>query len=93
MVPELPDIVKEATDDTDSSEEEIVVYADDNTRMTADHNPLTLQNKTQAEADKVINWFSRNYMVCSSDKAKLLVVGTSMNRQIKLNEQDQDIYL
>ena len=90
---ELPDIVKEATDhahgdEADISEEEIVVYADDNTPITADHNPLTLQNKIQEEADKVINWFSRNDMVCSSDKTKLLVVGTGMNRQIKLNEQN-----
>ena len=51
-------------------------------------NPIILQNKVQAEADKVINWFSRNDMVCSSDKTKLLIVGTRANRQTKLIENN-----
>jgi hypothetical protein len=73
---ELPDIVREAPEDTNvDDEDQIVVYADDNTPMTADKNPLILQNKIQAEACQVINWFSRNDMVCSSDKTKLLIVG------------------
>ena len=85
----LPDIAREAPEDTNGDDEDqIVVYADDNTPMTADKNPLILQNKIQAGADKVINWFSRNDMVCSSDKTKLLIVSTSANRQTKLIENN-----
>ena len=65
-------------------EEEIIVYADDNTPTTADKNPIILQNKIQNEADLVTNWFSKNDMVCSSGKTKLLIIGTHANRQSKL---------
>ena len=76
FINELPDIVKEdlevESDVNDPhSEEEIIVYADDNTPTTADKNPIILQNKIQKEADLVTNWFSKNDMVCSSDKTKL----------------------
>jgi hypothetical protein len=89
FINELPDIVKEdlevESDVNDPhSEEEIIVYADDNTPTTADKNPIILQNKIQNEADLVTNWFSKNDMVCSSDKTKLLIIGTHANRQNKL---------
>ena len=91
---ELPNIVKEVPEEadelveTDANNEDIVVYADDNTPMTAAHDPILLQANLQSEANLVTNWFSCNDMVCSSDKTKLLVVGTSANRKIKLNDQD-----
>ena len=85
----LPDIVKEAPDEpldneNNDTEADIVVYADDNTPITADAYPLVLETKVQHEADVVTNWFSRNDMICSSDKTKLLVIGTNANRQQKL---------
>ena len=93
FINELPDIVKEdlevESDVNDPhSEEEIIVYADDNTPTTADKNPIILQNKIQNEADLVTNWFSKNDMVCSSDKTKLLIIGTHANRQSKLINQN-----
>ena len=39
------------------------------------------------------NWFSCNDMVCSSDKTKLLVIGTSANRQIKLKDPDINLHV
>ena len=55
---ELPDIVKEAPDDpldneNNDTEADIVVYADDNTPITADAYPLVLETKVQHEAAKI----------------------------------------
>ena len=96
FVNELPDIVKEENDDEehdetpnkDASDYEIVVYADDNSPMAADAHPHALQEKIQHEADVVTKWFSRNEMVCSSEKTKLLIVGTHSNRYKKLLNDD-----
>ena len=66
---------------TNVIDDEIVVYADDNTPTTADKDPIMLQTKVQNEADIVTSWFARNDMVCSSEKTKLLVIGTHANRQ------------
>ena len=93
---ELPDIVKEAPvdpldHDKNGTDEDIIVYADDNTPITADADPLTLQTKVQLEADVVTNWFSRNDMICSSEKTKLLVLGTNANRRVKLRDHDIEL--
>ena len=89
FINELPDIVKKAPDEDHDQERndpnyDIVVYADDNTPTTADHDPHTLQMNVQNEADVVTNWFNKNDMICSSVKTKLLVIGTNANRQRKL---------
>ena len=95
---ELPNIVKEVSEEADGEEEiindeDIVVYADDNTPITAAHDPIQLQAKVQNEANLVTNWFSCNDMVCSSDKTKLLVIGTRANRKIKLNDPDINLHV
>ena len=93
FINELPDIVKERTEgnadaENNDKDAEIIVYADDNTPTTADKDPLALQTKVQNEANLVTNWFSRNNMICSSDKTKLLIVGTNANRTDKLSKRD-----
>ena len=86
---ELPDIVKETPGDTlDDNDSEIVIYADDNTPMTSDKDPLALQTKIQDEANCVTNWFSKNDMICSSEKTKLLVIGTAANLKSKIKNQN-----
>ena len=89
FINELPDIVKErhgenSHENAAGTDEEIVIYADDNTLTTADKDPIDLQSKVQNEANLVTSWFSKNDMICSSDKTKLLVIGTKANRQSKL---------
>ena len=85
----MKDTSEEAGNDGNNDEDnEIVVYADDDTPITADKDPIMLQDKIQNEADIVTNWFSRNDMVCSSEKTKLLIVGTNANRISKLINQD-----
>ena len=93
---ELPDIVKsdteEATEEDNSSKDnDIVIYADDNTPISADKDPLMLERKVQAEANLVTNWFSRNDMICSSEKTKLLIIGTSAGRQSKIENQHLEL--
>ena len=89
---ELPDIVQEEMEADDHNEEpsdnDIVIYADDNTPITASKDPLVLETKLQEEANAVTNWFSKNDMICSSDKTKLLIIGTNMNRKIKLERRN-----
>ena len=68
----------------DVSDYDIVVYADDNSPIAADPQPQTLQVKTQHLADIVTKWFSKNDMICSSEKTKLLIIGTHANRLSKL---------
>ena len=81
---ELPYVVKDDSDDTsEDTDNEVVIYADDNTPITSDKDPIQLQRKIQDEANLVTNWFSKSDMICSSDKTKLLIVGTNSNRQSK----------
>ena len=65
-----------------------MVYADDNTPFTSDENPEVLQDKVQKEADSVSNWFTKNDMVVSSDKTKLLIVATAARRASRLTSAD-----
>ena len=51
---------------------------------TADKDPLALQTKAQKEVDSVTDWFKKNNMICSSEKTKLLIIGTHANRRDKL---------
>ena len=63
---------------------ESVLYADDDTENVSDKNPDILEGKLQEKANLSTQWISDNKMVCSGDKTKLLVVGTSEMRQSKL---------
>ena len=49
---------------------------------------MVLQVKVQEEADMVTDWFSRNDMICSSEKTKLLIIGTASARRSKLQNQN-----
>ena len=89
FINELPDVVKrdpenDGNDDSNHENDEIIVYADDNTPITASKDPAKLQAQIQHEANVVTEWFSRNDMVCSSDKTKLLIIGTHSKRHHKL---------
>ena len=58
----------------------IIVFADDNT-PTSSHELLeTLMERMQSNCNEVTSWFSKNKMVCSGDKTKLLIVCTKANR-------------
>ena len=90
---ELPDIVKDDhAEETEASEipneNDVIIYADDNTPITADKDPLRLQEKIQDEANIVTGWFLKNDMICSSDKTKLLIIGTNANRKNKLEKKN-----
>ena len=61
-----------------------VLYADDDTDSISDHNPYSLQDKIQIEADLSTSWVRDNRMVCSGSKTKLIVVGTQELRKTKL---------
>ena len=84
FINELPETIKlngnnaekEETDD-DEDEEHIVVYANDNTPTTSHEDPIILEAKTQRIADCVSDWFSRNDMLVSSEKTKLLYIWNS----------------
>ena len=94
---ELPDIVKRdheavaAQDNQKHELDDIVIYADDNTPITADKDPIRLEAKIQEEANVVTKWFSKNDMICSSEKTKLLIIGTQANRRNKLENQNISI--
>ena len=97
FINELPEVVKNLHDNeiegTNNEEEvevtnDVIVYADDNTPITADREPLPLQEKAQTLVDSVTDWFARNKMICSSEKTKLLIVGTLANRNNKLAHQN-----
>ena len=75
-------------DDEEQADNDIVIYADDNTPITAAKDPIVLEAKLQVEANAVTNWFSKNDMICSSDKTKLLIIGTKKNRKTKLENHN-----
>ena len=97
FINELPDIVtndiadlNDAMEGGDGEENmnNIIIYADDNTPTTADKDPLVLQTKAQKEVDLVTDWFEKNNMICSSEKTKLLIIGTQANRRVKLTNNN-----
>ena len=98
FINELPESIKqdmienvENTDEAaidDTNDDHVVVYADDNTPTTSAYDPLKLQNKIQVIANRVTDWFSRNDMVVSGEKTKLLFLGTQMNRSLKIQNQN-----
>ena len=61
-----------------------MVYADDNSPTTSAEDPALLQVKTQGIADSVSDWLSRNDMLVSAEKTKLLFIGTQKNRYQKI---------
>ena len=90
FINELPDIVKHFDEETEASIEEssIVVFADDNSPTTVHEDPLVLQNNIQAVGSIVTDCFKKNDISCSSEKTKLLMLGTRANRINKIDNQN-----
>ena len=65
-----------------------VLYADDDTVSVRDDNPEELKKKIQKEAQRSTEWAADNRMVCSGEKTKLLIIGTSQLRKSKLVDKD-----
>ena len=65
-------------------ESNVIIYADDNSPVTVNEDPVKLIENIENDGKKVTEWFSKNKMVCSGDKTKLLVSGTRANRRAKL---------
>ena len=84
---ELPEVVNNP--ENHETKSDIIIYADDNSPTTANSDPGELLTRIQSDGNKVTNWFSKNKMVCSGEKTKLLVSGTRANRQLKLNTIQQ----
>ena len=91
FINELPFILKKRTPNTPletSEESSIVVFADDNTPTSSHEQLETLLETMQENCNVVTNWFSKNKMVCSGDKTKLLVLGTRANRYHKIEKKE-----
>ena len=79
----------ETIEDKVAKEEEkgeptIVIYADDNTPSCAADNIEDLEKKTEALANKCMDWFHRNDMIISSENTNFLVIGSNLNRKQKI---------
>ena len=62
----------------------VVIYADDNTPCCTAENLEDLKEATENIAKKTVDWFSRNEMIVSSDKTKLIFIGSQRNRRNKI---------
>ena len=56
--------------------------------ITSAKDPFDLETKIQKDGNDTIDWFEKNDMVTSSDKTKLLIIGTKKNRITKLESQN-----
>ena len=83
FINELPQVVKSSENQEEDTN--IIIYADDNSPTTSNNDPMELLRTIERDGTKVTDWFSRNKMVCSGEKTKLLVSGTRANRQSKID--------
>ena len=83
---ELPEVTKKAGDDEKEVTEQsnVIIFADDNTPTTSNHDPEELMKDIKVDADKITEWFHENDMVCSGEKTKLLLITSRANRSAKL---------
>ena len=65
-----------------------VLYADDDTVNVSASNPVDLQLKLQVAADSSTQWIADNKMVCSGEKTKLLLMGTSQLKRHRIHGQN-----
>ena len=65
-----------------------VLYADDDTVNVSASNPVDLQLKLQVAADSSTQWIADNRMVCSGEKTKLLLMGTSQLKRHRMHGQN-----
>ena len=84
---ELPEAVKKNEDKDEDSN--VIIYADDNSPTTMKEDPAELMEVIEHDGQKVTGWFSKNKMVCSGDKTKLLVSGTRSNRRAKIRTEQE----
>ena len=68
-----------------------ILYADDDTDLAHDGNPVELKNKIEREASKSTDWVADNRMVCAGNKTKLLVVATDQLRRSRFKNQKMQI--
>ena len=52
-----------------------------------------MEEKIQNDGSLVTTWFEKNNMICSSDKTKLLIIGTQVNRIYKLDSQNIKLHI
>ena len=67
-----------------SANKTLVIYADDNTPSCAANTLENLESETKYIAKKSVDWFLKNDMVVSSEKTKLLMIGSAKNRRNKI---------
>ena len=70
-----------------------MLYADDNTANVSDADPVELKKKIQREATRSTDWVADNRMVCSGDKTKLLIIGTSQLKKSKLPDTNVKVQI
>ena len=68
-------------------EGEAVVYVDDDSDTVHAAEPERLKEIIQQEAQNSASWLSDNKLCVAGEKSKLLVIGTRMRRQQKLNSK------
>ena len=92
FINELPFLMNKARENinrniNDEKAASIVVFADDNTPMQSAKSLAELEDTLQFKADLITNWFTKNKMVVSGDKTKLLVVKTNASRQNLIGQE------
>ena len=83
---ELPEVVK--SEDNTENKSDVIVYADDNSPTTSNKDPEELMRVIEKDAKNITDWFSKNKMVCSGEKTKLLISGTRANK-LKLDPNQE----
>ena len=90
FINELPNILNKTSEEGHAAPENdsIIVFADDNTPTSSHESLDILMDRMQSNCNEVTSWFSKNKMVCSGDKTKLLVLGTRANRYHKIDKHN-----
>ena len=93
FINDLPELVKFRDLDKEVGSDEledasVVIYSDDNTPTVAHEDPVRLINMVQHVGNEITGWFDKNDMVVSGEKTKLLLLGTSANRKLKIDNNE-----
>ena len=72
----------------------VSLFADDATKSTASKDIKNVEKSLQESSDSLMRWCSINRMVLSSDKTKIMVIGTSKRLQyFDVNKYKLNVYL
>ena len=72
----------------------VSLFADDATKSTASKDIKNVEKSLQESSDSLMRWCSINRMVPSSDKTKIMVIGTSKRLQyFDVNKYKLNVYL